>query len=207
VDADKGVSFRFEDLKADYRKKFDNCVIDPSRSAVLKAWADRLSSPKYRARYENLTKVSGVPWHVIGVIHYRECSANFLGHLHNGDPLKTRTVQVPPGRPDPPWPPSPWDPVAAWHSSAIDALKIDNFFGQPASHWTLERTLFRLESYNGFGTRKHGVIPNYLWNYSGYPTKGGYDSDGHFKPNYVSSQYGTAVLLRYWANEKKIFFS
>jgi lysozyme family protein len=207
VDADKRVSYKFEDLKADYRKKFDNCTMDPARLPALKSWADRLWDPKYRMRYGNLEKVSGVPWYVIAVIHYRECSANFLGHLHNGDPLKALTVQVPPHRPDPPWPPSPWDPVGAWQTSAIDALKIDNFFDQPKTYWTLERTLFRLESYNGFGTRGHGVIPNYLWNYSSYPTKGGYDSDGHFKPSYVSSQCGTAVFLKLWANENKIAFA
>lgn len=194
--------YKFDELKADYRKKFDGCTIDPTHITAVQAWADRLSGPKYRTRYDALSNVTGVPWYIIAVIHYRECSANFMGHLHNGDPLKAQTIDVPKERPDPPWPPSPWDPVAAWQASAIDALKIDNFYEQ--KDWTLERSLFRLERFNGFGTRSHGVIPNYLWNFSTYPTR--YDSDGSYKPTYVSSQCGAAVILKMLANKGTISF-
>lgn len=196
--------YKFGELKADYRYKFDACEIDVARGAEVQAWADRLSNPKYRARYTALSSASGVPWYIIAVIHYRECSANFMGHLHNGDPLRSQTVDVPKDRPDPPWPPSPWDPVTAWQTSAIDALKIDGFYGQ--KDWTLERSLFRLEGFNGFGTRSHGVIPNYLWNFSRYPTRGGYNADGHYEPDYASSQCGAAVILKVWANKGTINF-
>jgi lysozyme family protein len=196
--------YKFDDLKADYRVKFDGCRIGTAHVGEIQSWADRLSSAKYRTRYDALSSMTSVPWYIVAVIHYRECSANFMGHLHNGDPLKARTFDVPKNRPDPPWPPSPWDPVAAWEMSATDALKLDNFYDQ--KEWTLERSLFRLERFNGFGTRSHGVNPNYLWNFSGYPTRGGYNSDGHYKPDYVSSQCGTAVILKMWVNKGIVIF-
>jgi lysozyme family protein len=40
-----------------------------------------------------------VPWYLVGIIHYRECSLYFSRHLHNGEPLTERTRRVPAGRP------------------------------------------------------------------------------------------------------------
>ncbi|SFJ98063.1 hypothetical protein [Bradyrhizobium sp. cf659] len=196
----KGKAKKFAQLKGEYRKMFDTCEPDPKHLSELRAWVTKLSSPSSRKRYGDLEAATKVPWHVIAVIHYRECSANFMGHLHNGDPIAKKTVNVPPGRPDP-WnpPPSPWNPVTAWQASGIDAFAYDGLANQV--DWGLELTLYRLEAYNGFGTRNHGAIPNYLWNFSKFPVRGGYDSDGHWKPNYLSSQCGAAVLMKLLANQ------
>jgi len=40
---------------------------------------------KNKTRYEKVTTLSGVPWHIIGVIHLLESNCNFKTHLHNGD--------------------------------------------------------------------------------------------------------------------------
>ncbi len=41
---------------------------------------------------------TGVPWELIGAIHFRESSLDFNKCLHNGDPLGQKTVRVPAGR-------------------------------------------------------------------------------------------------------------
>jgi lysozyme family protein len=41
----------------------------------------------------------GIPWGFVAVIHNMEASLDFTKHLHNGDPLTSKTVQVPVARP------------------------------------------------------------------------------------------------------------
>jgi lysozyme family protein len=52
-----------------------------------------------RLNYERVGALAKVPWYFIGIVHGLEASFHFSGHLHNGDPLSTRTVHVPAGRP------------------------------------------------------------------------------------------------------------
>ena len=89
----------------------------------------------------------GTPWYVVGVIHALESSLNFGRHLHNGDPLTARTVQVPAGRPKTGQPPF------TWEASASDALRYQGF--DKWKDWSIPGTLFKLEGYNGFGYRDH----------------------------------------------------
>jgi hypothetical protein len=53
-----------------------------TRSTPINAAAEKIAAN--RARYEVVSKATGVPWDVIGVIHYRESSNHFAGVLHNG---------------------------------------------------------------------------------------------------------------------------
>ena len=48
-----------------------------------------------KPRYDQVANATSVPWYVIGMIHEMEGGLNFATHLHNGDPLTHRTVQVP----------------------------------------------------------------------------------------------------------------
>jgi lysozyme family protein len=134
-----------------------------------------------------------VPWHVIGVIHALEASFNFLGHLHNGDvPLDQPTRHVPKGRPDP------WSTPNTWEKDAKDALVADHFAN--LSDWSLERTLYRVEGYNGFGYRSRQVNGRrvnspYLWSFSDQYEKGKFTADGKWSSNAVSQQCGAAVMI------------
>ena len=74
-----------------------------------------------KPRYDQVANATGVPWYVIGIIHEMEGGLNFATHLHNGDPLAGRTVQVPAGRPPTGIPPFQWE------ESAIDALTLEAF--------------------------------------------------------------------------------
>jgi lysozyme family protein len=146
-----------------------------------------------RAKYDSVGKQTGVPWHFIGVIHALEASFNFRAHLHNGDhPLSQRTRQVPSGRP------LTWLPPADWESSAKDALRLLGFTGK--TDWTLERTLYRLEAYNGFGYRRLGVPTPYLWSFSSHYEAGKFVADGKFNTKARSQQCGTAVMLKMLAD-------
>ena len=65
----------------------------------------------------------------------------------------------------------------------------------PPEDWSLERTLFRFEMYNGFGTRARGINSPYLWSFSTHYEKGRFVADYRWDPNAVSDQCGAAVLL------------
>src|SRR4051812_28672306 len=179
-------------LKAEYDRLWDTCEIRPVQRASAAAIADRIVA--HRGRYEAAGSPLGIPWYVVGIIHQLEASGDFTKHLHNGDPLTARTVQEPAGRPETGRPPF------TWEFSAKDALVGD---GLSSWHdWTVSGTLFRFETFNGFGYRKPEInIPTpYLWSFSNHYTKGKYTSDRHYDPSAVSAQCGTAVLLRLLAD-------
>ena len=142
----------------------------------------------HKNEYANVSETTGVPWHVIGVIHALESSFNFGRHLHNGDSLSHRTRRVPAGRPVEP------DPPYAWSTSAVDALQHHDL--QLVNNWSLARQLFELERYNGFGYRFKGLASPYLWSFSDRYLRGKYVADGVFDPNAVSKQVGAAVIMK-----------
>ncbi len=139
-------------------------------------------------RYRAVEGSTGVPWFVVAVIHNMECSLNFKQHLHNGDPLTSRTTHVPAGRPISGTPPF------TWETSAADALSLKNF----NSDWSLGAILDKLETYNGLGYRKYhtNVHTPYLWSASNHYTSGKYIADGSFSSSAVSQQIGAAVILK-----------
>ena len=152
------------DLKGDYQGKFDTCVIRPNRMADVDALVAQIAANK--KRYVAAGNPVGTPWYVVGVIHALESSLNFGRHLHNGDPLTARTVQVPAGRPKTGQPPF------TWEASASDALRFQGF--DKWKDWSIPGTLFKLEGYNGFGYRdNHPDVPSpYLWSFSTHYSQG-----------------------------------
>jgi lysozyme family protein len=135
-----------------------------------------------------LEALTDVPWYIIAAIHNMEASQKFNGHLHNGDPLTARTVHVPKGRP-------PFgNPPFTFEDSGVDALRFEKM--DQVEDWTLPGALFRLEAFNGFGSRARGLNTPYLWSFSTHYTKGKFVADNQFDPNAVSQQCGAALLLR-----------
>lgn len=132
---------------------------------------------------------SGIPWYFIAIVHYMECNLSFLFHLHNGDPLSARTKHVPAGRPIAGHPPF------SFEQSAIDALTFKGL--QNELDWTIPNILYKLENFNGMGyTLYHNMNSPYLWAGSDKYVRGKYVSDGKFDPNAVSSQIGSALILK-----------
>lgn len=174
-------------LKDEYRRLFETAGFVEQHAATID-WQMKMAL-QAKARYESVGNLVQVPWHFIAAIHGLEASFNFRAHFHNGDfPLKARTRQVPAGRP------LVWLPPDDWESSAKDALRLLGFAGQ--TDWSLERTLYRLEAYNGFGYRKRGVPSPYLWAFTGHYVSGKFVADGRWNASAKSRQCGAATLLK-----------
>jgi len=157
-----------------------------TRSTPINTWAAKITAN--RSRYEAVSAKTGVPWDVIGVIHYRESACDFAGVLHNGQKIigtGKKTTIVPKGR----------GPFKSWEEAAIDALMNCSPFLAKRKDWSLGATLDALEAYNGLGYRNKGLPSPYLWAGTDQYVKGKYVSDGKFDPNHVDPQLGVAPLL------------
>lgn len=183
-------------LRTSYQQLFDTCVVAPEHTAEIESTVKQIAANQ--PRYVAVADPLGIPWFFVGLIHCMEASLSFKLHLHNGDPLTARTVDVPKGRPVTGTPPF------TWEESATDALTFEGFAHR--SDWTLPALLYRLEEYNGFGYRNHGINTPYLWSYSNHYTAGKYASDGVWSPTLVSKESGAAVLLRRMAQKGLIHF-
>lgn len=155
-----------------------------------------------RAMYEAVAaKVhKDMPWWFILMTHAMEAGAKqkpFNYHLHCGDPLYARTVNVPAGRPKfAPGhgikPPSGTNPYT-WEESAIDALFLMKF--DKVTEWSIGNILYEFEKFNGLGYRKyHSSVPTpYVWSFTSVYIKGKYITDGKWDANAVSQQPGCAA--------------
>jgi lysozyme family protein len=181
-----GAGKDFQSLAGEYRACFDVCQPAAEHEKTIRGYFDHL--PKSRDIYTSVGSGLGIPWYFVGLIHGMESGFNFGTHLHNGDPLSARTVHEPKGRPPGGTPPF------TWSDSATDALRVEGFANQ--ADWTIPRVLWRLESYNGFGYRRHGLRTPYLWSFSNLYVSGKYVADGKFDPNAVSQQCGAGVVLK-----------
>lgn len=189
-------------LAPEYRALWVQCrpgeaaVGAPARNLPLEVSAQITTILNGRTRYQTVEKETGVPWWFTGILHALECSGNFLKHLHNGDPLTARTVNVPAGRPES-------DPPFTWEESAEDALTLKGWGPDQVARqadgspdWTLATVLWRFEMWNGFGYRSKGIRTPYLWAGSNLEQSGRYVRDGVWDGSKWSSQIGAAVLLK-----------
>lgn len=192
------ISFTPE-LKKQYETLFDTCQIRPEKMTTIEATIERIFAN--RSRYEDVAGGLHIPWFFVGVVHNMEASLNFKRHLHNGDPLTARTKQVPAGRP------KTGNPPFTWEFSAIDALTLRGL--DKKTDWGLAGTLYELEGYNGWGYRLYHahVLSPYLWSGSLHYKSGKYVADGTWSDTAVSSQLGSAVLLRRMAEHGQIQFA
>jgi lysozyme family protein len=175
-------------LRTEYQQLFDTCQIRPERRAEIDAVALKVIAGE--SRYRGVADPLRVPWYVVGVIHSLEANLRFDRHLHNGDPLTARTVQVPRGRP------RDGSPPFTWEQSAADALAVEGY--TQWSDWSIPGILFKWESYNGMGYRRfHPEVKSpYLWSYTNHYTRGKYVADGTWSATTVSRQAGAAAILR-----------
>jgi lysozyme family protein len=186
-------------LRKEYEDLFNTCVIKPARMAEVETTIGRLLAK--RTVYQGVGGPLGIPWFIIAVIHNMEASLDFSSHLHNGDPLTARTVQVPAGRP------KKGNPPFSWEESASDALTMRGLGS--ATDWSLAGTLYQMEGYNGWGYRlKHQHVKSpYLWSYSNHYTSGKFVKDGVWSDSAVSKQCGAAVILRRMSESGQIEFA
>lgn len=185
-------------LRCEYDALFNACTVRADRQAKVTQIANAIM--QHKSRYDAVAAKTGVPWFFVAVVHNMESDMSFTRHLHNGDPLSARTVQVPKGYP------RTGSPPFAWEVSAVDALTLRSLSGR--NDWSLAGTLYQLEGYNGWGYRlfhPHVLTP-YLWSGSMQYSSGKYVADGRWSDTAVSSQNGAAVVLRRLAELAHIEF-
>jgi lysozyme family protein len=176
-------------LKSEYERLFANCKVSDRRRYEVQKLVDRILAN--RPRYDAAGKPLGTPWWIIGTLHAMEADLNFHTHLHNGDPLTQRTVQVPSGRP------KEGNPPFAWEHSATDALKMHGF--HVWRDWSVAGALYKAEQYNGWGVRRFHASSGptaYLWSYTNIYRGGKYVKDGVWSTTAQSQQPGVAAILR-----------
>ena len=178
----------FSALKSEYEQLFANCKInsdsvDDVQSAIA-------HFQQHRDRYAKVEAQTKVPWYVIAAIHKMEGDCDFDTHLHNGDSLAARTVNVPAGRP------VDGQPTFTWEFSACDALQYDGLNKWDWAGAGIAGILYQLEAYNGFGYKYKNILSPYLWAGTNHYTSGKYTADGKFDLNAVSTQIGAAAYLK-----------
>ena len=173
-------------LAKDYGDLFNRCEIAADKMTEVEGVVQRILH--FQNCYAPIAAQSTVPWYVIAVIHNMECGLSFAKHLHNGDSLERRTVNVPVGRP------KTGEPPFTFEESALDALECDGL--TKCNDWSIGGMCYTLEGYNGWGYRAHNVNSPYLWSYSNLYTRGKYIEDNQWSDTAVSRQCGAAVILR-----------
>ena len=175
-------------LRADYESLWKACKVSALGEKYGKQIADKILANK--TRYQKIQASTGVPWWFIGCLHNMEAGLSFAKHLHNGDPLTARTVQVPKGRP------LVGNPPFTWEQSANDAIHLKSL--HLIKDWSIAHALFLLEGFNGYGYRQyHPTVKSpYLWSMTSNYSKGKYVADGKWSSTAVSQQCGIACILK-----------
>lgn len=166
--------------------RWDTATVKTSKQSDVRWIATQIERNK--SRYQAIEKSTNVKWQVIAALHNMECSLSFSKHLHNGDSLTKRTVQVPAGRP------KTGNPPFTFEVSAIDALKYDKM---DTVNWKdINKSLDAIEGYNGFGYRKKGIPSPYLYAATSIEQPGKYVADGVWDANAYSKQIGVVAILK-----------
>jgi len=181
----------FVDLAAEYRSLWNAAEVVPAKLNDVTAAAQKALT--LRSQYDVVSQATKVPWFIIAAIHCLESSFKLNLHLHNGDPLTAVTVNEPKGHP------KTGSPVFTWTESAIDALLLKGLQNVGKDAWSIERALYELERYNGYGYRNLSPPRRsaYLWSFTTQATKGKFVADHVFDATRDSDQVGAAALLKH----------
>lgn len=138
-----------------------------------------------KARYQAVSKQTGVPWPFIAVAHERESSQDWASSLAQGDRWDQVSQHVPKGR----------GPFKSWEEAAVDALVNCAPHAASNKDWSIGGTLTMLEQYNGLGYASRGRPSPYIWSGTDQYVSGKYIRDGVYDAAAVDVQPGCAGLL------------
>lgn len=184
------MAVNFESMKRGYANLYSRATIKPERLAAARKIAAKLTAN--RLRYEAIAVSIGCPWWFIAVLHQMESDANFATYLGNGQRLDRVTTIVPKGR----------GPFKTFEAGALDALRIMKM--HEVKDWSIERCLYEIERFNGFGYISKGINSPYVWSFTNLYAAGKFVSDGRYDPRAVSTQCGAAAILKCLDLENKI---
>ena len=138
-----------------------------------------------KGEYQKVEKDTGVPWWWIAVVHMRESNNDWTKSLAQGDPWNRVSTHVPAGR----------GPFRSFRGAAYDALvtlkKLDKVID-----WRLEKALYYMEQYNGWGYHWKGIPSPYLWAATTEQKPGKYVADHKWSSTAMDSQLGTVAVLK-----------
>lgn len=166
----------------EYARQWDKMTINKSRQGEFQHIASHVLA--YKERYQRVENITGVPWHLVGVLHVRESNCDFDTYLGNGQSIHRRTTMVPRGR----------GPFKSFEEGAVDALKIDGLTG--VKDWRLEKELYWTEAFNGWGYASRGLPSPYVWGGTNQQRAGKYVADGVFNAKVMDTQPGCAPILQ-----------
>ena len=159
--------------------------VDPGKASAFNAVAARLCNLQLRTSYNAVSKITGVPWWVIAVIHERECSQSWECNIAQGDPWTRRSTHDPVGR----------GPFSSWQNAAVDALTACPPHAAAWKDWSPGGTLTLLEQYNGLGYAMRDVPSPYIWSGTDQYKSGKFTRDHYYDPDVIDAQLGCAGLL------------
>ena len=137
-----------------------------------------------KAQYQAIEAINRVPWAMLAVIHRREGDGDFNTYLGNGQSLKRRTTEVPAER-------GPFLGPDAFLKGALDACHVDGL--DAVIDWRLEKQLFFLTTFNGWG---YGAASPYVWGLTNIQRRGKYIRDHVYSSSAWDTQPGCAPLLQ-----------
>jgi lysozyme family protein len=178
------MAWDYESTKDGYENMWNEAEILPDKHAELEGIVATIL--KSEGRYKEVELETGVPWFWVGAIHMRESNCDFSTHLHNGDPLTSRTTHVPSGRPPT------GEPPFSWEESAMDALAYQDLIH--IAPWDCAMLHLQSELYNGTGYANKGINSPYVWSFTNHQQPGKYTSDGNFDPDAWDKQPGTSAI-------------
>ena len=170
----------------EYLNLWQRCVVNPDSSSQIDAAVKRIKS--HEALYQQAVAGTKIPWFCVGIIDEMECGCDQTKHIHNGDPLMKRTVQVPAGRP------TSGDGPFTKLESITDWIQLKHW--NQWHDWDVASILFRFEANNGFAYRNYRVNTPYLWSGSNLYTAGKFIKDRVYSKTAISKQIGAALLLK-----------
>jgi len=168
-----------------YARYWDRMKIKANRQAEVDSACNKLLA--HKARYLACEEFTGVPWHMIAVLHMRESGARFDRQLGQGDPLNRPSVNEPKGR----------GPFLTFEESAYDALVVLKRYNT-VPDWRLEKILYWCERWNGWGYwLYHENMPSpFIWGATSIQKIGKYVADNTWDPDVWDSQLGCAPMLK-----------
>jgi len=177
-----------QSLREDYEKLWGTMVVkENQRLDIIVA---RILAEK--GQYELVELATGVPWYVIGCIHYMEASLNFKRQILNGQRWNKKTTLVPKGK-------GPW---GTWYEASVEAMrKLNRDMVTELGvtfQWDIPSICYAFEDHNGWGYRRYHkkVKSPYLWSFTNHYVQGKYVADGRWSSEAVSKQLGTMAIIK-----------
>jgi len=174
-----------ETLKAEYSQLLSVMTVRPDSAERVHSAASMIL--KYRDRFEEVSKINGVPVVFMGPSFYREATLDFRKNPAQGWWLSSKSKIIPHNGPFP-----------DWKSAALAAYSLNGLDRVGAENWTWELICFYGEMFNGFGYRdNHQMHTPYLWGGTNIQTKGKYVEDGKFDPDVMDTQLGIIPIAKH----------